>query len=148
MMCCVLPGPEWDGISCDYCHKVRKVIKDNSKPSGRAAILERQSPARGNSILIFGPYDDVTAPPMAASYNSLFDEGQFCVHFVTVTPKSWQAAKPGTAARCIRRPNGMVLGWAAPITFPSRRPIRSGNNGRISCRPTIPTKAKNARTAT
>ncbi len=25
---------EWDGISCDYCHKVRKVIKDKTKPSG------------------------------------------------------------------------------------------------------------------
>ena len=28
------PRTEWDGISCDYCHKVRKVIKDNTKPSG------------------------------------------------------------------------------------------------------------------
>jgi len=72
------PRTEWDGISCDYCHKVRKVIKDKTKPSGRAAVLERQSPTRGNSILVFGPYDDVTAPPMAASYNPLFDKGQFC----------------------------------------------------------------------
>ena len=72
------PRTEWDGISCDYCHKVRKVIKDKTKPSGRAAVLERQSPIRGNSILVFGPYDDVTAPPMAASYNPLFDKGQFC----------------------------------------------------------------------
>jgi hypothetical protein len=72
------PRTEWDGISCDYCHKVRKVIKDKTKPSGRTAVLERQSPIRGNSILVFGPYDDVTAPPMAASYNPLFDKGQFC----------------------------------------------------------------------
>jgi len=72
------PRTEWDGISCDYCHKVRKVIQDKTKPSGRAAVLERQSPIRGNSILVFGPYDDVTAPPMAASYNPLFDTGQFC----------------------------------------------------------------------
>jgi hypothetical protein len=72
------PRTEWDGISCDYCHKVRKVIKDKTKPSGRAAVLERQSPTRGNSILVFGPYDDVTAPPMAASYNPVFDKGQFC----------------------------------------------------------------------
>jgi len=72
------PRTEWDGISCDYCHKVRKVIKDKTKPSGRAAVLERQSPIRGNSILVFGPYDDVTAPPMAASYNPVFDKGQFC----------------------------------------------------------------------
>ena len=72
------PQTEWDGISCDYCHKVRKVVKDKSKPSGHAAVLERQSSARGNSILEFGPYDDVVVPPMAASYNPLFDKGQFC----------------------------------------------------------------------
>jgi hypothetical protein len=69
---------EWDGISCDYCHKVRKVIKDKTKPSGVTAVLERQSASRGNSILVFGPYDDVTAPPMAASYNPVYDRGQFC----------------------------------------------------------------------
>ncbi|MEJ2169721.1 MAG: carboxypeptidase-like regulatory domain-containing protein [Desulfobacterales bacterium] len=72
------PLTEWDGISCDYCHKVRNVVKDKSKPSGRRAVLERQSSARGNSILEFGPYDDVVVPPMAASYNPLFDKGQFC----------------------------------------------------------------------
>ena len=72
------PRTEWDGISCDYCHKVRKIVKDKTKPSGRAAVLERQSPARGNSILVFGPYDDVVVPPMAASYNPVFDKGQFC----------------------------------------------------------------------
>ncbi len=69
---------EWDGISCDYCHKVRKVIADKNQPSGTATVLERQSSQRGNSILVFGPYDDVTAPPMAASYNPVFDKGQFC----------------------------------------------------------------------
>ena len=69
---------EWDGISCDYCHKVRKVIKDKTKPSGVTAVMERQSASRGNSILVFGPYDDVTAPPMAASYNPVYDRGQFC----------------------------------------------------------------------
>ena len=72
------PRTEWDGISCDYCHKVRKVIKDKSKPSGHTAVLERQSSPRGNSILEFGPYDDVVVPPMAASYNPIFDKGQFC----------------------------------------------------------------------
>ncbi|CAB1078984.1 hypothetical protein D1AOALGA4SA_6702 [Olavius algarvensis Delta 1 endosymbiont] len=72
------PRTEWDGISCDYCHKVRKIVKDKTKPSGRAAVLERQSPVRGNSILVFGPYDDVVVPPMAASYNPVFNKGQFC----------------------------------------------------------------------
>jgi hypothetical protein len=72
------PWVEWDGISCDYCHKVRKVIKDKTKPSQTTTVHERQSPVRGNSILVFGPYDDVVAPPMAASYNPVFDQGQFC----------------------------------------------------------------------
>jgi len=72
------PWVEWDGISCDYCHKVRKVIKDKTKPSQTTAVHERQRPVQGNSILVFGPYDDVVAPPMAASYNPVFDQGQFC----------------------------------------------------------------------
>ena len=72
------PWNEWDGISCEYCHKVRKVITDKTKPSHKAAVLERQSPARGNSILVFGPYDDVAVPPMAASFNPVFDRGEFC----------------------------------------------------------------------
>jgi hypothetical protein len=97
------PRTEWDGISCDYCHKVRKVIKDKTRPSGRTAVLERQSPVRGNSILVFGPYDDVTAPPMAASYNELFDEGQFCAichsHSQKLAEgKIWDSNKVYTAA--------------------------------------------------
>jgi hypothetical protein len=72
------PWVEWDGISCDYCHKVRKVIRDKSKPSQTTAVQERQTPVQGNSILVFGPYDDVIAPPMAASYDPVFDQGQFC----------------------------------------------------------------------
>ena len=72
------PKSEWDGISCDFCHKVRKIVKSDSSPSGFKPILERQQPARGNTILVFGPYDDVSVPPMAASYNSLFEKGQYC----------------------------------------------------------------------
>lgn len=89
---------EWDGVSCDYCHKVRKVIKDKSKPSGWSAVLERQSSARGPSILVFGPYDDVVVPPMAASYNPLFKEGKFCAtchsHYKRVPEgKTWNRSK-------------------------------------------------------
>ncbi len=72
------PRVEWDGISCDYCHKVRKVIKDKTSPSQTTAVHERQTPVQGNAILVFGPYDDVVAPPMAASYNPVFDQGLFC----------------------------------------------------------------------
>jgi hypothetical protein len=72
------PRTEWEGVACEYCHKVRKVVDDPSTPSGTVAILERQAPKRGRSILVFGPYDDVVVPPMAASYNPLFDSGRFC----------------------------------------------------------------------
>jgi hypothetical protein len=72
------PWIEWDGISCEYCHKVRKVIQDKTRPSHYSAILERQSPARGNSILVLGPYDDVVVPPMAATYSPVYDRGEFC----------------------------------------------------------------------
>lgn len=97
------PRTEWDGISCDYCHKVRNVIKDKTKPSGATAVQERQSPARGNSILVFGPYDDVSAPPMAASYNPVFDQGKFCSvchnHFKKLDGgKAWDAGKVYSAA--------------------------------------------------
>jgi len=57
---------------------VKKVIPDKTKPSGMAPLFERQSSPRGNSILVFGPYDDVVVPPMAASYAPVFDKGQFC----------------------------------------------------------------------
>ncbi|MFC1822334.1 multiheme c-type cytochrome [Thermodesulfobacteriota bacterium] len=89
---------EWDGISCDYCHKVRKVIPDKTKPSGMGAILERQTATRGPSILVFGPYDDVAVPPMAASYNRVYDQGVFCStchgHFKKLGGnKSWDYSK-------------------------------------------------------
>lgn len=92
------PLTEWDGISCDYCHKVRKVVSSANTPSGHTALLERQYPARGNSILVFGPYDDVVTPPMAASYAPVFAEGQFCStchsHFQTLPGgESWDYGK-------------------------------------------------------
>ncbi|MBW2064715.1 MAG: hypothetical protein JRJ03_07230 [Deltaproteobacteria bacterium] len=72
------PRTEWDGVSCDYCHKVRKVIPDDNSPSRMSAVLERQASRRGPSILVFGPYDDVVVPPMAASYSAVFEKGEFC----------------------------------------------------------------------
>ena len=92
------PLAEWDGLSCDYCHKVRKVVPDGSRPSGMRPLLERQTPARGSSILVFGPYDDVVVPPMAASYNPLLNQGRFCstchAHFKRLDKgKKWDHRK-------------------------------------------------------
>jgi hypothetical protein len=92
------PRTEWDGISCDYCHKIQKVFPDKTKPSRMAPIFERQSSPIGNSILVFGPYDDVVVPPMAASYSSVFNKGQFCAvchgHFKPLEKgKTWDHGK-------------------------------------------------------
>lgn len=92
------PLTEWEGVACEYCHKVRKVVDDPSAPSGASAMLERQAPVRGRSILVFGPYDDVVVPPMAASYNPLFDSGRFCStchsHLKRLGPgKTWERLK-------------------------------------------------------
>ncbi len=85
---------EWNGISCDYCHKIRKVLPDKTRPSGWAGVLERQSSATSPSILVFGPYDDVVVGPMAASYNRIYDQGLYCAtchsHRVRLKPgKTW-----------------------------------------------------------
>ena len=92
------PRTEWDGVSCDYCHKIQKVFPDKTKASRMAPIFERQSSPIGNSILVFGPYDDVVVPPMAASYASVFNKGQFCAtchgHFKPLgSGKTWDHSK-------------------------------------------------------
>ncbi len=67
-----------NGISCDYCHKIKRIVKSKTSSSGFKAILQRNKPISGNSILVFGPYDDVVVPPMAASYSPLFNNGRYC----------------------------------------------------------------------
>jgi len=89
---------EWDGISCDFCHKVRNVISDKTRPSGKRPVLERQTATKGSSIMVFGPYDDVVVPPMGASYSSIYDKGRFCSschgHFEPLEKgKTWDHSK-------------------------------------------------------
>ncbi len=72
------PKTEWDGISCDFCHKIRKVVKSGNTPSRYKPLLKRHTPYSGNSILVLGPYDDVVNPVMAASYSPQFDNGWYC----------------------------------------------------------------------
>jgi hypothetical protein len=92
------PRTEWDGISCEYCHKVRKVIQKADRPSKMAPVLKRKAPAKGNTILVLGPYDDVVNNVMAASYSPVFDEGRFCAtchgHFQKLpTGQTWKRSK-------------------------------------------------------
>lgn len=79
---------EWDGVSCDYCHKVNKVIRDESVPSKMKPLFRRQQAPKSNSILVFGPYDDVVNGIMAASYNPVYGKSVFCAtchdHFETL----------------------------------------------------------------
>jgi len=112
------PLTEWDGVSCDYCHKTRKVVPNSASPSHYQALLERQYPARGNSILVFGPYDDVVTPPMAASYSPVFDQGAYCAschgHFKTLAPgQSWDPGQVYTPAE--RQSFGLSDGKVLPI---------------------------------
>lgn len=98
------PRIEWDGISCDYCHKVRRVLKSPKSASGFKAVFERQTARSGNAILVFGPYDDVAVPPMAASYNSIFEKGRYCSqchsHIEnTATGKAWDWRKVYSAGQ-------------------------------------------------
>jgi len=69
---------EWDGISCDFCHKIKFVVKSNDTPSLYKAVLKRQAPIQGNSILVLGPYDDVVNTVMSASYSPVYDQGVYC----------------------------------------------------------------------
>jgi len=99
------PRTEWDGISCEYCHKVRKVIQKADRPSKMAPVLKRKAPAKGNTILVLGPYDDVVNNVMAASYSPVFDEGRFCAtchgHFQKLpSGQTWNREKVYTDAEC------------------------------------------------
>ncbi len=95
---------EWDGVSCEYCHKIDKVIRDDSSPSRMKPLLRRSRPRQGNSILVFGPYDDVVNQFMAASYAPVQSESVFCAtchgHFETTADrKPWDHTKVYTDAQ-------------------------------------------------
>ena len=63
------------GIECDFCHKIRDVEVSNS-PGVQSIKMARLS--AGNSFFEYGPYDDVVAMPMVASYNPIYAKSEFC----------------------------------------------------------------------
>jgi hypothetical protein len=63
------------GIECDFCHKIRDVEVSNS-PGVQSIKMARLS--AGNSFFEYGPYDDVVAMPMVASYNPIYTKSEFC----------------------------------------------------------------------
>ncbi|MBU2627821.1 MAG: cytochrome c family protein, partial [Proteobacteria bacterium] len=87
------PKTEWDGISCDFCHKIRNVTKTGDTPSLYKPGLRRQAPYQGNTILVFGPYDDVVNPVMSASHSPVFEKGNYCAACHSQVKKS-EPAQP------------------------------------------------------
>ena len=87
-----------NGIECDFCHKIRQVEVGN-RPGVQAITMNRVSLGGGMMapLLVYGPYDDVVNMPMAASYNPLFEQSEFCssCHQSAVTlpaGRTWNAA--------------------------------------------------------
>jgi len=68
-----------NGIECDFCHKIRRVTVSN-RPGVQAVHMSRIGLGGGMMapLLVYGPYDDVVNMPMAASYNPLFTQSEFC----------------------------------------------------------------------
>jgi len=64
------------GIECDFCHKIKAVDVSN-KPGVQAIKMTRVNMG-SPPFLAYGPYDDVVAMPMAASYNPLFKKSEYC----------------------------------------------------------------------
>ncbi len=95
---------EWDGVSCDYCHKIDNVVSDPNAPSRMKPLFRRLRPPQGNSILVFGPYDDVVNGFMAASFAPIQTQSVICAtchgHFTaTADHKPWDHTKVYTDAQ-------------------------------------------------
>lgn len=75
-------GVDAKGVHCDFCHKIRNVVPDNSAGvDGGIELLRREM--RGGMmmmrpVLAFGPYTDVVTMPMAATYSSLSMKSEYC----------------------------------------------------------------------
>ncbi len=100
------------GIECDFCHKIKDVEVSNS-PGVQSIKMSRLS--AGNSFFEYGPYDDVVAMPMLASYNPIYTKSEFCssCHQDAIRQPagfSWdyEAVYPG-AARFPLYENGQVI---------------------------------------
>ncbi|MBT4287789.1 MAG: hypothetical protein HOD92_10665, partial [Deltaproteobacteria bacterium] len=67
------------GIECDFCHKI-KAVEVGNKPGVQAIDLSRQHFGQGMMqwIMAYGPYDNVQAMPMAASYHPLYKKSAYC----------------------------------------------------------------------
>lgn len=74
-------GVAFEGVTCDFCHKVRSVTP-GPLPGLQAIQLERPSVETQGLFdyepIMFGPYPDVTVPLMNGSYAPQFREPGWC----------------------------------------------------------------------
>ncbi|HEX2574445.1 MAG TPA: multiheme c-type cytochrome [Polyangia bacterium] len=68
-----------EGVTCDFCHKVKSVKLDTEDDLVLAGIDKIAVSRPGaNDQVMFGQYDDVTFVKMQASYSPLFEKSEFC----------------------------------------------------------------------
>jgi hypothetical protein len=68
-----------EGVTCDFCHKVKEVKLDTEDDLVLSGIdkITVARPGEGDQVML-GQYDDVTFVPMQASYSPLFQKSEFC----------------------------------------------------------------------
>ena len=68
-----------EGVTCDFCHKVRSVETDGEAVLTKIGIekVALARPGAGDQIM-FGPFDDVTYSEMQSSYLPLIATSEFC----------------------------------------------------------------------
>lgn len=68
-------GVEKEGVSCDFCHKIRdvKIDKQGNRPG--VSSIQFLRPSKGHQIF-YGPYDDVF--PGEDSYHPLYKKSDYC----------------------------------------------------------------------
>ncbi len=76
-------GVAYEGVTCDLCHKVRRVEPGPAAGLNGALVLERPSEpslvgTQEFDPIMFGPYADVIVPIMNGSYAPQFRESEWC----------------------------------------------------------------------
>jgi len=99
------------GIECDFCHKIRDV-EINNNPGVQSIKMSRLN--AGNWFFEYGPYDDVVAMPMAASYNPLYAKSEYC---------------SACHQDAVRQPDG--LSWDYESVYPGTAQYPLYENGKV-----------------
>ncbi len=76
-------GVAFEGVTCDFCHKVQSVTANTSPGlDGGISLLRSSAPAPLPNLeyepITFGPYPDVIVPVMNGTYTPQFREAEWC----------------------------------------------------------------------